>query len=115
MKNFVQPGDLVTVAAPTGGIASGQGVLIGALFGVAAITQAEGSDVEIATRGVFDLAKMNGAEFTPGAAVYWDAATKTAAAGISTAGGDARIGVALEVAGPSAATVRCRLDGVVIN
>lgn len=113
MKNYVQSGDVITVVTPSGGVSSGQGVLIGALFGVAATTQAEGNDIEIATRGVFDLAKMNGAEFTPGAEVYWDAATKTAAADISTAGGDARIGVALEVAGPSVATVRCRLDGVV--
>jgi predicted RecA/RadA family phage recombinase len=115
VKNFIQPGDIVTVAAPSGGISSGQGVLIGSLFGVAATTQAEGDDVEIATRGVFDLAKANGDTFTVGAAVYWDAATKTATASISTGGGDARIGAALAAAGSSDETVRCRLDGVVIN
>jgi predicted RecA/RadA family phage recombinase len=113
MKNFIQHGDTVTVAAPTGGISSGDGVLIGALFGVAATTQAEGNDVEIATRGVFDLAKATGIEFTPGAEVYWNASGKQAAADISTGGGDARIGVALAAAGSSATTVRCRLDGVV--
>ncbi|MBN8934795.1 MAG: DUF2190 family protein [Rhizobiales bacterium] len=113
MKNFIQHGDTVTVAAPSGGIASGDGVLIGALFGVAATTQAEGDDVEITTCGVFDLAKATGIEFTPGAAVYWDASAKQAAADISTGGGDARIGVALAAAGSSATTVRCRLDGVV--
>jgi predicted RecA/RadA family phage recombinase len=115
VKNFIQPGDVVTVAAPSGGITSGQGVLISSLFGVAATTQAEGDDVEIATRGVFDLAKANGATFAVGATVYWDASTKTATASISTGGGDARIGVALVAAGSSDETVRCRLDGVVIN
>jgi predicted RecA/RadA family phage recombinase len=36
MKNFLQTGNSVTVPAPTGGVASGVGVLIGALFGVTA-------------------------------------------------------------------------------
>jgi predicted RecA/RadA family phage recombinase len=112
MKNFVQSGDTVTVAAPSGGVSSGQGILIGVLFGVAATTQDAGDDVEIETRGVFDLAKVNGSEFTPGAAAYWDHTAKAVTDTASTAG-DPRIGVALEVAGTSAATVRCRLDGVV--
>jgi predicted RecA/RadA family phage recombinase len=115
VKNFIQPGDVVTVAAPSGGIVSGQGVLTGALFGVAATTQAEGVDVEIATHGVFDLDKMANTTFTVGAVVYWDTATKTATSSVSTGGGDARVGVALAAAGSSDSTVRCRLDGVVIN
>ena len=35
MKNFIQPGDSLTVSAPYA-VTSGQGVLIGALFGIAA-------------------------------------------------------------------------------
>jgi len=115
MKNYIQPGNVVTVPAPSGGILSGEGVLIGALFGVAATSQAVGVDVEIETDGVFDLAKMNGAEFALGDAVYWDTTTKTACDHIGTGGGEARIGVALEAAGSSATTLRVRLDGVVIN
>lgn len=38
MKNFIQRGDMITVTAPTGGVTSGQGVLVGNLFGVAAKT-----------------------------------------------------------------------------
>lgn len=41
MKNFIQRGDMITVTAPTGGVTSGQGVLVGNLFGVAATTVAE--------------------------------------------------------------------------
>lgn len=33
MKNFIQRGDVITVTAPTGGVSSGQGVLVGNLFG----------------------------------------------------------------------------------
>jgi len=51
MKNFIQRGDVITVTAPTGGVTSGQGVLVGNLFGIAATTVAEGENVEIATAG----------------------------------------------------------------
>jgi predicted RecA/RadA family phage recombinase len=43
MKNFIQPGDVVTVTAPTGGVTSGQLVVISAIVGVAATTQAAGA------------------------------------------------------------------------
>jgi len=34
-KNYIQPGQTITIAAPTGGVLSGDGVLIGTLFGIA--------------------------------------------------------------------------------
>lgn len=42
MKTFIQNGDVITVTAPTGGVASGDGVIVGSLFGIAAFTAAEG-------------------------------------------------------------------------
>jgi len=35
MKNYIQEGRMITVAVPAGGVTSGDGVVIGALFGVA--------------------------------------------------------------------------------
>ena len=35
MKTYVAPGHSITVTAPSGGVTSGQGVLIGTLFGIA--------------------------------------------------------------------------------
>ena len=101
MKNFVQPGNYVTVTAPAGGLSSGEGVLVGHLFGVAATTAAEGAEVEIATNGVYDLAKDDTAAFTAGAPAYWDDANKVVTA---TATDNLRIGTAL-VAAATAATV----------
>ncbi|CAA7627873.1 hypothetical protein MCP1_780002 [Candidatus Terasakiella magnetica] len=43
--------------AGTGGVASGQGVIVGALFGIAATNALEAANVEIATTGVYDLPK----------------------------------------------------------
>ena len=59
MRNYVQEGETVTVAAPTGGVKSGDGVLVGALFGVACFDALQTAEVEIQTEGVFDLPKPN--------------------------------------------------------
>ena len=34
MKNYIQPGNIITVTAPTGGVTSGTGLLVGNLFGI---------------------------------------------------------------------------------
>ena len=57
MKNFVQPGHALAVVAPSGGLVSGQAVLIGNLFGVAAYSALAGTIAEIVTTGVFTLPK----------------------------------------------------------
>ena len=51
-KNFIQPGRVVTLVAPTGGVLSGQAVQVGALFGVAAFDAIGGADVEVALEGI---------------------------------------------------------------
>lgn len=106
MRNFIQEGDTVTIPAPAGGVLSGDGVLVGALFGVAVTTAAAGELVEITTEGVFDLAKA-GAPFAIGEKIYWDAEAKHATA---TAAQGAWIGVATADALASAAAVRVRLN-----
>jgi predicted RecA/RadA family phage recombinase len=83
MKNYIQPGNSLTVAAPTGGVVSGAPVAIGSLRGIAAATAAEGADVAISRVGVFSVVKATGAAWAVGDKLYFDAAasnfTKTAA------------------------------------
>jgi len=43
MKTFIQNGDVITVTAPAGGVASRDGVIVGSLFGIA--TEAAGNGV----------------------------------------------------------------------
>jgi predicted RecA/RadA family phage recombinase len=111
MKNFIQPGHTVTVSAPTGGVSSGDGVLVNALFGVAATDAAEGAEVEIDTYGVFELPKADAVTFAVGAKVYWNASNKNC---VSTASGNSLIGVATATAAGGDAVARVRLDGVAI-
>jgi predicted RecA/RadA family phage recombinase len=108
MKNFIQNGHMITVPAPTGGIASGQGMIVGGLFGIAATTAPEGSNVEIATTGVYDLPKAPATVFALGDRVAWDDTAKVIA---PPATGLYPVGLAITAAGNGAVTVRVRLDG----
>lgn len=109
MKNWIQPGDTITVAAPTGGANSGDGVLIGSLFGVATASAAEGADLELRLTGVVELPKAAGA-VTQGAKVYWDDTNRNVT---TTATGNTLIGCAVLAAAPGDALIRLRLNGAV--
>jgi predicted RecA/RadA family phage recombinase len=76
VKNFIQRGDMITLTAPTGGVTSGQGVLVGNLFGIAATTAAEGESIEIAPVGVYELPKRASAVIAAGDRVAWDNTAK---------------------------------------
>lgn len=110
MKNYVQPGNALTVPAPSGGVTSGDPVLIGSLFGIAATTADEAADVELATVGVFDLPKVAGTAASQGAVIYWDAAEAEATPD-DDEGANKRIGIAVLNAADVATIVRVRLDG----
>jgi predicted RecA/RadA family phage recombinase len=110
MQNFVQPGNTVTVPSRSGGIKSGEGMLAGKLFGVAAYDALEGADVELDLVGVFDLPKSTagGSGIDARAAVYWDDTAKVVT---KTAAGNTHIGASLAAAADGTALVRVRLNG----
>lgn len=114
MKNYIQPGANLDVSAPYE-VNSGEGVLIGQLFGIANADAANGAAVVITTEGVFDIAKESAGVFASvGAPVYFDIATKTARshsdADSNSAGeSEALIGVTVAAAGAGATTVRVKL------
>ncbi len=107
MRNYVQPGDVVTVTAPAD-VKSGDGVLVGSLFGVAAYDALAGAEVELALVGVFDLPAAG--PIDAGAAVYWTESP----AGVA-ASGATLIGAALLAVGELGTTARVRLNGVTIT
>jgi len=110
MKNYVQPGDTVTVTAPYA-VASGAGCLVGTCFGVAVNAAAIGAtDLELMTTGVFDMDKSTavGSAVTMGGAVYWDDTNKVVT-GVATA--NTKVGVALVAGADAATSARVRLNG----
>ncbi|MWP40330.1 DUF2190 family protein [Rhodobacter sphaeroides] len=109
MQNYIQKGDVITLTAPAGGIASGDVLIVGNIFGVAAYSAAEGDPLELGTTGVFKLPKATAAMLTVGARVAWDNTAKN----INVPGaGRFSVGVATEAAGNGITSVAVRLDGV---
>ncbi len=93
MKNFVQAGDMLDLVAPSGGVTSGVGVKIGAIFAVAAEDALIGVTFAGAVRGVFDLlaeAHATDQAMAIGDTAYWD---NTAEQITKTATGNTAVGV----------------------
>jgi len=115
MKNFVQPGLSVPLPVPYDRT-SGQGVLVGALFGVVAVDALTGATAEVAVNGVFDITKEAPLVIAVGARVFWDNTNKrvttTATANVTTtATANVAIGHAVVAAAGADTTVRVRLSG----
>ena len=73
MNNYSQPGNVVTLVAPAGGVVSGSVYKIDQLVVVATATVAAASNFEGARIGVFTaLPKDNGDAWAQGAPLYWD-------------------------------------------
>lgn len=108
MKNFIQEGDTLTLTAPSGGVVSGGGYIIGDLFVVATVTVAQGLPFAAKTRGVFELAKLSAQAWIEGVKVYWDAANSRLT---TVATGNRLVGVASEAAANPSSVGRVRLDG----
>ncbi len=96
MKTFIQPGETLDLIAPSGGVVSGLGYLIGGLFVIASVTAAEGAPFAGVRVGVHSLAATTHATdqaFAAGDKVYWNDSTKKVTA---TATGNQIIGFATE-------------------
>ena len=100
--NFVQPGKTVTMTAPSGGVTSGVGVLIGNLFGIALETVAQTLPFEMAIEGVFTIAKVASLAVSPGDVLYWNTSTKDVD---KTASSKKVAGIAVSTAGVGAGVV----------
>lgn len=108
MKNYVQKGENLTLPAPYA-VSSGDGALIGNIFGVAAGDAAEGAEVDLVTVGVFTLPKVSTDAIAIGVAVYWDDDAKLIT---TTATDNTKIGVSVATALNPSGTTDVRLNGV---
>lgn len=108
MKNFVQPGETITVTAPYA-VLSGAGCLCGVLFGVTAVDAASGAAAELATEGVFDLTALttDTASGTAFVAAYWDDTNKRIT---TSSAGNTKVGVIVKAKINGDTTARVRLN-----
>lgn len=108
MKTYIQPGNVLTMLAPYA-VLSGEGALVGSIFGVATGDVANGAEGEFMVVGVHELKKTSLQAWAVGDRIYWDNAAKectTAAA----AGANKLIGVAVAVAANPSSVGRLRLS-----
>lgn len=106
MKNFVKPGNTLTLT-PSAAVASGVGFLFGAsLFGVAANDVANGVAGEFVTEGVVDIAKTSALAIAVGDRLFWDAANRVVN---KTATAQQCVGIAVSAAANPSDTVQMKL------
>lgn len=107
MDNYVQPGEVVTLTPPVGGVVSGTPYQIGQILVIATktVTAAEalaGATFEGLRYGVVTGPKTDSQAWTEGALIYWD---DTEGEFTTTAAGNLLVGYAAEaVAGTAGLT-----------
>jgi predicted RecA/RadA family phage recombinase len=110
MKNFIQDGDNLTVTAPAA-VASGDFVQVGRIRGVAVTSAASGAQVELKTKGVFDIPKAGTEAFaTLGLPVYCVLSgdgVKTVTTASTTA--NVLVGINVATSGAVAGSLRVKL------
>lgn len=107
---YRQPGDVLTLTAPVGGVVSGGAYLVGGLFVIATTSAAAGLPFAGATVGVFTIPKAPGQAWAEGQPLFWDSAAGrcdlTPSAGLA-------VGAAAEAAEAGATSGALRLAGAV--
>lgn len=110
MKNFVQPGRVLTLIS-VGAILAGDALLVGKIFGVALSNVAAGTAGEFQTEGVHELPALATDVAAVGAPLYWDSINKRLTV---TAAGNTRVGVATAAKANGAATALIKIDAVIV-
>ena len=93
MNNYIQPGNVVDLTAPAGGVVGGMGYIIGGIFGVAVRDAAEGEKVGFQVKGVVELPKDTATAMSEGDLVEWKTADTEL---VADAAGDLDAGLVLE-------------------
>ena len=101
MKNFVQPGKILELTAPYDR-KSGEGALIGSIFGVATVDVKSGAKANFSVEGVFELPKAADT-IVEGDEAYWDDTAKVVTTDDT---GTVLIGAFVEAASSGAATAK---------
>lgn len=109
MKNFVQTGDVLDLAAPYA-VSSGDGALVGGVFGVAVGTLGNGETGAFRRVGVHKITALGTDVIAQGAKVYWDNTNKRIT---STASGNTLVGAAVAAKANGETTCTVLLDGAV--
>lgn len=107
-STFVQEGKVITVVAPTGGVSSGDIILVGATLGVCLHDADAGAALELGIEGVFTVTAATGDTLAAGDALYWDSTASTLTA-VTT--GNTLCAIACEAKATGVVLVAAKLPG----
>lgn len=112
-KAYEGPGDVVTLIAPSGGVTSGQGLVVGAAFVVAQDAALVGANFPGMRRGRHRLPKVAATAWAAGAKLFWDPTPGE----LTTTGasGSFLVGTAAAPALSADATAAVVLDGIAVT
>jgi predicted RecA/RadA family phage recombinase len=105
--NYVQPGNVLELTAPSGGVVSGAAVQIGQMVGIATTSAAQAAKFNLAVTGVFTVVKATGETWGEGELVYFDGTEFT-----TTGTSNLLVGVAVAAAGSADTSGVLRLNGI---
>lgn len=109
MINYVQPGEVLTLTAPSA-VTKGLPYLIGSLLVIATASAESGAKFTGAVVGVFTVTKKGDSAWTEGEKIYWDNGEGNFQ---DSASGNILVGVATKAAAQADTVGEVRLDGVV--
>ena len=109
MKNFSQQGDNLDLIAPTGGVLSGVGYLIGSILAFAIATKDQTETFSGGVEGVVDAPKLTTDVVAAGVKLNWNDTNKEFQ--LATSDLDAA-GTAVEAAGNGVLTLKVKLTPV---
>lgn len=111
MKYATQDGRRPTIPAPSGGVVSGQMVIVGSLIGVAEHDAAEGEPVTIDTTFCGDFPKVSALAIAVGDKLYYDSAAKVVN---KTASGNTLVGISVGVSPNPSEFARLKLGATTV-
>ena len=106
MNNYVQPGRVLDLVAPTGGVIGGKPVKINSIIAIPTTTKAAGETFTGVVEDVFDVDAKTAQAWATGATIYWD---DTAKVFTTTAGSNPKAGYAVADTEAAAANGRIKL------
>lgn len=114
-SNYIQPGDVLDLTSPTGGVVAGVAILVGGLVVVPTATVAQTLPFEGRRNGVHTLAKATGATWSEGQTLYFDSSAGNFATAQSATARRAGIAVAAAASGDTSGKVLLNNIGAVVN
>lgn len=108
MIKYKQPGDILELTAPAGGVTSGVPVKIGQLLVIPIASAAAGAKFNGAIKGVFEMPVLGTDVCAEGDLLYWDDGNSRLT---KTASGSLLVGAAVGPSANGVTVVDCRLNG----